>query len=191
MGSQCCCPASSAVSTADQSVSGGGDGGRSAGGGASSRGGGMSGRGDRGVVSKSNPTSRRNSAIKSLAAASAVVVDVHGKPVEPKKKALFVRSASHRGRMTALAMSFPKIRKSFVAVQTVFEQYCRRKGNDRKELSLDKLGAALNAICTHKQFSDQEVRELFNKSDLDGSRSITFREFLIAVGVGYFLKVNV
>jgi Ca2+-binding EF-hand superfamily protein len=69
--------------------------------------------------------------------------------------------------------------------------HARQNGNDKKELSLDKLGATLNAICNHKQFSDQEVRELFNKADLDGSRSISFREFLIAVGVGYFLRVNV
>jgi len=139
---------------------------------------------------KSQPSSRRNSAVRSLAAAS-VVVDSSGKPIEPKKKSLFVRSTSNRGRMAPLALAFPKIKRSFQAVQTAFNQYCKRKGNDKKQLSVDKLGATLNAICSHKQFSDQEVLELFHLADLEGSRSISFREFLIAVGCGYFLKVNV
>lgn len=57
-----------------------------------------------------------------------------------------------------------------------------------EEISLDKLSEVLHHIAgPRKTFSEREVRELFNQADLDGSKTISFREFLIAVSIGYFL----
>lgn len=54
-------------------------------------------------------------------------------------------------------------------------------------LTPDQLGDCLKSL-TGRIFTQKEVLSLFSSSDLDGSRSITFREFLIAVAMGYFLK---
>jgi Ca2+-binding EF-hand superfamily protein len=42
----------------------------------------------------------------------------------------------------------------------------------------------LEHIAEHKKFTDHEVKELFHLADLDGSKTISFREFLIAIAVG-------
>jgi len=57
------------------------------------------------------------------------------------------------------------------------------------EISLDKLSEVLHAISGgRRHFTDEEVRALFKTADLDGNKTISFREFLIAVALGYFLK---
>lgn len=59
----------------------------------------------------------------------------------------------------------------------------------KQEISLNKLGLLLNQLSYgHKVFTEEEVKELFKISDLDSSKTISFREFLIAAAIGYFLK---
>jgi Ca2+-binding EF-hand superfamily protein len=149
-----------------------------------------------------------------------------------RTKRRLVRRTSHKGMLSALALKFPMIRASFVAVHRVFEQYHRermqqaaatvnstasikskttatasqQKTNnatesqssqtrrntefDKQAITQDKLKDVLQVIASHKQFTDDEVKSLFALSDLDGSATISFREFLIVVACGYFLKVD-
>jgi hypothetical protein len=90
------------------------------------------------------------------------------------------------------------------------DEKLRTGASKNKKITVDKLGPVLTAIA-HKDFSPAEVKELFSQrfvtmpphctvlrlsnvaliiSDLDGSKTIEFREFLIAIAVGYFLKVG-
>lgn len=55
----------------------------------------------------------------------------------------------------------------------------------------DQLQRVLQDITQYKHiWSDSEVYELFTIADLDHSHTISFREFLIIIAVGYFLKVQ-
>jgi hypothetical protein len=57
-----------------------------------------------------------------------------------------------------------------------------------EEIGLDQLKDVLSHVAgAGRDFSDSEVRALFSQSDLDHSKTISFREFLIAVSIGYFL----
>ena len=65
-------------------------------------------------------------------------------------------------------------------------------------LTRSKLGEAIQAITclpgsgtsdeTGLKLTQDEIDKLFKLSDLDDSKSISFREFLIALAAGYFLK---
>jgi len=76
-------------------------------------------------------------------------------------------------------------------VHTVFLKYFEAKQQeDQDNITVKKLGNLLSNIGEHKKWSEKEVKALFKLSDLDGSKTISFREFLIAIAVGYFLKVD-
>lgn len=119
--------------------------------------------------------------------------------------------------MASLALKFPHIRSSFLSVHRVFEEYhtlrlsqdpssqsnSKNKENmsatssssskrfDASAIRLDQLGDVLSAITHHhRTFNDEEVRHLFQVADLDESKTISFREFLIAIAIGYFCKVD-
>jgi len=62
-------------------------------------------------------------------------------------------------------------------------------GDKNLQIRREDLGKVLKDVCK-KEFTQEEVVTLFNMSDLNHSDDITFREFLIAVSVGYFLHVD-
>jgi Ca2+-binding EF-hand superfamily protein len=66
----------------------------------------------------------------------------------------------------------------------------RRNVYDMEAITLDKLHSILCMIGEKKQWTNEEVLDLFHLADLDKSKTISFREFLIAIAIGYFLKVE-
>jgi Ca2+-binding EF-hand superfamily protein len=110
--------------------------------------------------------------------------------------------------MSKLALQFPAIRHSFLAVFNAFQNHIHKTANDIiteesspdlksnaprisqfGSLTMDKLGNVLDAITQHsRHFTDEEVANLFQVANLDGSKIIRFREFLICVALGYYLK---
>jgi len=90
--------------------------------------------------------------------------------------------------MTQLAIKkFPLIRKAFDLIHDEWVKLgCE---GQEKTITRENLGGALKAICK-KNFTEEEVSKLFDESDLDHSKSIAFREFLIAVSIGYFIDVQ-
>lgn len=110
-----------------------------------------------------------------------------GPPAEqrPKSERQLKRQASHAGILGGLALKFPAVRKAFKNVRHVYDSLVSSKGLEN--LPADKLGVALGALgATH--LSQDEIRNLFQLSDLDHSAAISFREFLIAVALGYYLR---
>lgn len=86
------------------------------------------------------------------------------------------------GMLSGLALKFPHISKSFKNVKGVFDA-----NTDGKDVvSAAKLKQMMNSIGA-VGITDEEVEKLFKVADLDGSRSISFREWLIMVGCGYYL----
>jgi Ca2+-binding EF-hand superfamily protein len=145
--------------------------------------------GDKRKSGKRRTLEKRKTGEKRRTAEKGILGDSPGSP--NKRKPKLVRKASHRGMINQLALQFPTVRRSFMAVKDAFEQFMGSKfGKDKSKhkIHLTKLGAILTHIADGKQFSDDEVRRLFNLADLDGSKTIEFREFLICVAMGYFLK---
>lgn len=109
------------------------------------------------------------------------------------------RRTSNNGMMSRLALRFPLIRASFLAVYNAFTHYIlersikitKYRGALIRPLELKVTASSLADILqhlVHKNFSDAETIELFALADLSGSHVIHFREFLIVVAMGYFLK---
>lgn len=88
-------------------------------------------------------------------------------------------------KLAGLALKFPYVKKAFKNVKIVFEKHVVDK--ERNMVTMDKLGHLLQDLGA-KNLSQQDLQSLFSMSDLDHSKNISFREFLIAVGVGYYLK---
>lgn len=95
------------------------------------------------------------------------------------------RTSGDNDKFGALALKFPLVKKSFKNVKKVFDSHV--DDSTRNSVTPDKLGAMMVAMGA-KNLTQQDMNELFNMSDLDHSKNISFREFLIAVGVGYYLK---
>lgn len=94
------------------------------------------------------------------------------------------RRGTKSGVMTQIAMSFPKIRRSFTACQKVFARHAGDRGwVPKKEIKdiLIELGANEDSL------TDEEIEKILNKSNLDGDDKIDFKEFVIAAAVGCFL----
>jgi Ca2+-binding EF-hand superfamily protein len=106
-----------------------------------------------------------------------------------------------------LALQFPLIKHSFTLVHDIFCKYYRnhisksiRIGKnwkingktlfDREVITLDQLGDLLKNIGEHRDFSNEEIQNLFHLADLDNSKTISFHEFLICISIGYFLKID-
>jgi Ca2+-binding EF-hand superfamily protein len=108
-----------------------------------------------------------------------------------KKKKSGKRKASHQGMISRLALQFPIIKRSFDAVHTTFEEYHIDGGKGPKDaIQADHLKDVMEHVGEHKEFSDDEIKDLFHVANLNGELTITFKEFLIAIAMGYFLKVE-
>ena len=120
------------------------------------------------------------------------------------------RRTSHQGMMAKLALQFPAIRESFSAVYTSFSQFCQRQASSTTgttgagrvmrasvaapsvsglgSISLDQLPAFLAHLTHHSHtFTSADVTRLFDVSHTTHSPTLTFREVLIAVALGYYL----
>lgn len=104
-----------------------------------------------------------------------------------KERQQHKRQASHLGIFSGLALKFPLVRKAFRNVKEAFEQEMKNRQGADSTITAAQLGQVLKAMGAH-DLTDQDIRELFTLSDLDGSKSISFREFLIAIAVGYYLR---
>eukprot|EP00462_Mataza_sp_D1_P000786 CAMPEP_0175090524 /NCGR_PEP_ID=MMETSP0086_2-20121207/1393_1 /TAXON_ID=136419 /ORGANISM="Unknown Unknown, Strain D1" /LENGTH=221 /DNA_ID=CAMNT_0016363161 /DNA_START=50 /DNA_END=712 /DNA_ORIENTATION=+ len=96
--------------------------------------------------------------------------------------------AKGKGFMNSFALKFPVINKSFHAVFDSFQKFHTAGNGLKEQITADLAGTVLSQIAgDDKKFSDEELKELFHISDLDKTNTITFRQFLISVAVGYFL----
>ncbi len=88
------------------------------------------------------------------------------------------------GIFSGLALKFPLVRRAFRNVKAAWEQ---QTASVNTTVSPSELGVLLQAMGAH-DLTDNDIQELFKLSDLDGSKSISFREFLIAIAIGYYLR---
>ena len=115
------------------------------------------------------------------------------------------RRTSHQGMMSKLALQFPAVRQSFAAVYSSFQQFCHLSASPASaaapssallpsslsalgHISLEKFPALLEHL-THQScsFTGEQVHELFALSHVEHSATLTFRECLIAIALGYYL----
>lgn len=96
------------------------------------------------------------------------------------------KMSSQMGIFSGMALKFPLVRKAFRNVKSAFRKHC----DDTENISVVKLGDLLHSLGA-KNLSDAEIQALFKTADLDKSKSISFREFLIAIAIGYYLKEDV
>lgn len=92
--------------------------------------------------------------------------------------------------MNTLALKFPVINKSFKAVFDNFNKYHTLGEGLNESITADKAKEVLASMEKHHTFTDTELQEMFHIADLDKDNNITFREFLIGIAVGYYLKVD-
>ena len=116
------------------------------------------------------------------------------------------RRTSHQGMMSKLALQFPAVRASFAAVYSSFQQFCHMAASDNTvpanptssalptsmsslgHISLEKFPALLEHLTHHNcTFSADQITNLFALSHIEHSSTLTFRECLIAVAIGYYL----
>lgn len=94
------------------------------------------------------------------------------------------------GMLNALALQFPVINRSFQTVWVAFERHHSSGDGIKEMVTYDHLGDVLRAIATEKEFTDEEVKELFHVSSLTSTEELSFKEFIIAMAMGYYLKVE-
>jgi Ca2+-binding EF-hand superfamily protein len=129
---------------------------------------------------------------------SVSAVNVHPNPAnsaavsrDPAAAANFVLPSAPDHPSTSSGGSTPTILTQTTQNSTqTTTQLKRRKLFEGQAIGLDKLHVLLSIIGEKKIWSNAEVQELFNLADLDRSKTISFREFLICIAVGYFLKVE-
>jgi Ca2+-binding EF-hand superfamily protein len=98
------------------------------------------------------------------------------------------RYTSQAGDFAGLALRFRHVSQAYRNVRSSFRQFAADE--HQHEIAADKLAGALTELgATH--LSQPEILALFKLSDLDGSHAISFREFLIAVALGYYLKDDI
>lgn len=102
---------------------------------------------------------------------------------KPKEK------AAQGAIFSGLALKFPLVRKAFSNVKNAFHSYVQ-DGKEGGDITVNKLGAVMGALGA-KDLSESEIQQYFSLSDLDHSKAISFREFLIAISLGYYLKDNI
>ena len=116
------------------------------------------------------------------------------------------RRTSHQGMMSKLALQFPAVQASFAAVYSSFQQFCQLAASDQPasaaapasppptgigalgHISLDQFPALLSHL-THSSstFTAEQALSLFAVSRIEHSATLTFRECLIAIALGYYL----
>eukprot|EP01006_Ploeotia_vitrea_P051048 TRINITY_DN67520_c5_g3_i1.p1 TRINITY_DN67520_c5_g3~~TRINITY_DN67520_c5_g3_i1.p1 ORF type:complete len:255 (+),score=133.30 TRINITY_DN67520_c5_g3_i1:80-844(+) len=106
---------------------------------------------------------------------------------QPQRRQVLHRQASHKALLSGLALKFPKVRRAMKNVKKVFES--ARVDMDVEFITADRLRPCLEALGASKM-TEEEIHELFKTSDLDKSKEISWREFIIAVGVGFYLKTD-
>lgn len=92
------------------------------------------------------------------------------------------KSGSQHALFGGLALKFPLVRRSFKNVRETFIDVA----GGENEISAKLLGDVMKALGA-KDVSHAECQRLFKLADLDKSDAISWREFIIAVGVGYYL----
>ena len=80
-------------------------------------------------------------------------------------------------------MKFDKLRRVISEIKSVFRTF----SGDLSGISLDGLQKAM--VLLHGDVTKQEVMELFDFVDIDDSKLIDLKEFLVALCVGYILEV--
>lgn len=112
-----------------------------------------------------------------------------GEAVQLEKKTGDMSKTMSGSSMYSLALQFDTIGASFKIVHTNFDKYHSTGEGVKEKLCHNKLSDTLKGI-TGKEFSEEEIKELFHLSSIEGDSEISFKEFLIAVAVGYYLKEN-
>lgn len=105
-----------------------------------------------------------------------------GKKQDVKKVPKFKRQASHTGLISQLALKFPLIQSTLNSVHAHFNKYLQK--NDH--VSVENLKDIM--ALTGSNMTDDEVTNLFNLSGVEKNNTISYREFLVAIGIGYFLN---
>lgn len=92
--------------------------------------------------------------------------------------------------MNSLALQFPKINKSFNALYKIFDKYHTTGEGLKENIPSNKAKEVISQIAKEKKFTDDELHEMFHIADLNGDKLISFREFLIDIAIGYYLKLT-
>eukprot|EP00639_Heterosigma_akashiwo_P005474 CAMPEP_0194587726 /NCGR_PEP_ID=MMETSP0292-20121207/19333_1 /TAXON_ID=39354 /ORGANISM="Heterosigma akashiwo, Strain CCMP2393" /LENGTH=425 /DNA_ID=CAMNT_0039444047 /DNA_START=89 /DNA_END=1366 /DNA_ORIENTATION=+ len=85
---------------------------------------------------------------------------------------------------TRILLKFQIIRKVIKRVQRVFTEYDKDKDG---HITFEELQDAL--VKLQVKLTREEIRDLFNLSDLMGYHTLNLKEFLVALTVGYVLEV--
>ena len=104
------------------------------------------------------------------------------------------RRTSHQGMLSKLALQFPAIRRSFDAVYAAFTLCCQQKGSARGRgvrqlghMSADLFPDFIRHL-TRTQLTPAQLQELLTHAKVTEAATLTFRETLIAVALGYYLR---
>ncbi|GLJ26211.1 hypothetical protein SUGI_0503050 [Cryptomeria japonica] len=102
--------------------------------------------------------------------------------VEVMKKQKGSRECSVKS-FNSVIMKFNKIDESFKKLRSVFQKI--DKDFDGK-IDLDKLKRGFQEL--HVSLTDQEIKELYQECDMDESRGIDFKEFIVLLALIYLLE---
>jgi len=80
-------------------------------------------------------------------------------------------------------MKFPKVEAGFKACKSTFSQYAKGKDNTLNLADFEVCCKAMNFHVTQEM-----IRKVFNASDVDGSRSIDSKEFVLTICILYVME---
>ncbi|KAL3688730.1 hypothetical protein R1sor_015039 [Riccia sorocarpa] len=81
-----------------------------------------------------------------------------------------------------IILKFPKIDESFEAVRTVFKKYDK---DGSGTIDLEELKVLFQEL--EVDYTDEEVKSFHEASDMDSSKGIDFKEFIVLLSLVYFL----
>eukprot|EP01084_Bolivina_argentea_P291520 501026_1 len=106
------------------------------------------------------------------------------------------RTSAHLGVMSSIAMKFPHIRRSYLAVKESFEKYADID-TDEFYISSDKiidilieLGARRESCSPETVTNIIKIAKRKENNAYDKDAHLTFKEFLISTAIEIFLKAN-
>ncbi|KAL2630772.1 hypothetical protein R1flu_015458 [Riccia fluitans] len=82
----------------------------------------------------------------------------------------------------SIILKFPKIDESFEAVRAVFKKYDK---DGSGTIDLEELKVLFQELQV--DFTDEEVKSFHEASDMDSSKGIDFKEFIVLLSLVYFL----
>ncbi|EFJ07984.1 hypothetical protein SELMODRAFT_132549 [Selaginella moellendorffii] len=82
----------------------------------------------------------------------------------------------------SILMKFPKIDKSFEQVRGVFKKFDK---DDSGTIDLEELKTCFRELQV--EFTDTEVKAFHEESDMDKSKGVDFKEFIIVLALVYLL----